>query len=132
VEATPSFTFNIGGYMKEENTRIHEVRVYEGSTDEHGNTVLGKLKRVIAPKELQKLMNEKYGELKKYFKKRGHLSANILERPCVICKTVFLPGSNAGMVCSDKCRRIRQQNVSGYAGGKYTKTGLEVKKGGTS
>jgi len=113
----------------EENTNIHEVRVYEGSTDEHGNTVLGKLKRVITPKELQKLMNKKYTELNKYFKKRGHLSANIPDRYCVICKTVFRPGNNSGVVCSDKCRRIRQQNIDGYAGGKYTKTGLEVKKG---
>ena len=117
--------------MKDENTKIHEVRVYEGSTDEHGNTVLGKLKRVITPKELQKEMNKKYGELKKYFKKRGHLSANIPERPCEVCKQMYQPGSNAGMVCSDKCRRVRQRERDGYAGGKYTKTGLEVKKGGT-
>ncbi len=117
--------------MQDENSKLHEVRVYEGSTDEHGNTVLGKLKRVISPKELQKLMNKKYTDLKKYFKKRGHLSANIPERPCVICKTVFRPGNHSGLVCSEKCRRIRQQERDGYTGRKYTATGLQVKKGGS-
>jgi len=118
--------------MDEENTNIHEVRVYEGSTDEHGNTVLGKLKKVIAPKELQKLMNKKYTELNKYFQKKGYLSANISERKCSVCGTMYQPGKNHGIVCSDKCRRVRQRERDGYAGGKYTRTGLEVKKGGTT
>lgn len=115
--------------MDDENTNIHEVRVYEGSTDEHGNTVLGKLKRVITPKELQKLMNKKYTELNKYFKKKGHLSVNIPERKCAVCDTLYQPGTNTGLVCSDKCRRARSRERAKSGDGKYIQTGLHVKKG---
>jgi hypothetical protein len=89
------------------NGRLHPVYVYEGSTDENGNTVLGKLKHIITTNELQKRADEFPTMLGKSLTngRIGTLNPDLPVRPCKFCHANFLPRYKQSVFCSDKCRR---------------------------
>lgn len=95
------------------NGKLYEVRVYEGSTDEHGNTVLGKLKYVIPTEELQVRADEFPKRMAQSIEKSSHrtgLRADKPKRPCIICNEPFVPDGSYHKICSDECRNKRQRN----------------------
>jgi predicted nucleic acid-binding Zn ribbon protein len=96
------------------NSRLHEVRVYEGSLDEHGKTVLGKLKYTVSPAELQVRADEFPAKMKQSLERSHRLIGLQKDKPakvCIICKKSYIPYSNSQAICSKECRNKRSRNL---------------------
>lgn len=96
------------------NSRLHEVRVYEGSLDEHGKTVLGKLKYTVSPDELQVRADEFPAKMKQSLVRSNRLIGLQKDKPtkvCIICKKSYIPYNDSQAICSKACRNKRSRNL---------------------
>jgi len=96
------------------STRLNEVRVYEGSLDEHGKTVLGKLKYTVLPDELQVRADEFPAKMRQSLERSNRLIGLQNDKPakvCIICKKSYIPYTTYQAICSKECRNKRARNL---------------------
>jgi len=97
------------------NARLHEVRVYEGSLDDHGKTVLGKLKYTVSSEELQVRADKFPAKMKKSLESSTRLTGLQNDKPaklCIICKKSYIPYTESQAICGKACRNKRQRNLA--------------------
>jgi predicted nucleic acid-binding Zn ribbon protein len=111
------------------NARLHEVRVYEGSLDEHGKTVLGNLKYTVSSKELQVRADKFPTKMRQSLESSTRLTGLQKDKPakiCIMCKKSYIPYTEAQAICGKACRNKRQRNLKRVRAAKNQ--GIDVSK----